>query len=223
MIIAGLIGEAATIVFVPSGGVEKTLSVIFTLVIALGVWLEEVGAEVIETSEKSSNELKLAELTAGAAEAELETERLRYENLNIRKHLAPRSLSKEQFDEIQTLKGKATEFILAIEDNLECFTFAGLLVMAFQKAEIKLVTYILPPSFKLTVGIMLHDQHAFSNPGGKPTGGNPLASVLKMVNEDPITILNFFPSGLPFPPDKPAIFVVGKESAPWISPPYCGP
>jgi hypothetical protein len=69
MIIGGLIGEAATIFFVPSGGIEKTLSVIFTLVIALGVWLEEVAGESIEAKEKAATDLKLAELNARAAVA----------------------------------------------------------------------------------------------------------------------------------------------------------
>lgn len=47
LIILGLVAEAAVIIFVPSGSVEKSLSVTFTLVIALGVWVEHIGAESI--------------------------------------------------------------------------------------------------------------------------------------------------------------------------------
>jgi hypothetical protein len=47
LIILGLVAEAAAIIFVPSGSVEKSLSVTFTLVIALGVWVEHIGAESI--------------------------------------------------------------------------------------------------------------------------------------------------------------------------------
>ena len=77
MIILGLVGDAAVIVFVPSGAGEKILSVICTLVIALGVWVEEVGADAVEAKEKAENDLKLAELKTRASEAERETERLR--------------------------------------------------------------------------------------------------------------------------------------------------
>lgn len=77
MIIAGLVGEAIIIVFVATGTKEKALSVIFTLLIALGVWLEEIGGGAIEAREKAENALRLAELAARAEEARLETERLR--------------------------------------------------------------------------------------------------------------------------------------------------
>lgn len=69
MIIAGLIGDAAIIVFVPSGYFEKTLSVISNLIIALGVWVEEVGSEATEAREKADTDLKIAELTTRSSEA----------------------------------------------------------------------------------------------------------------------------------------------------------
>lgn len=65
MIVGGLIGEAATIIFVPPGSFEKSLSVAFTLIIAAGVWIEEVGGEASE----AKSEHEVAELSARAAEA----------------------------------------------------------------------------------------------------------------------------------------------------------
>jgi hypothetical protein len=47
MIIWGLVAEAIVIVFVPSGSLEKGLSVFCTLIIAGGVWVEHVGAEAL--------------------------------------------------------------------------------------------------------------------------------------------------------------------------------
>ena len=47
LLIAGLIGEAITIPFVPSGILEKALNAFCTGVIAIGVWFEEVGANAI--------------------------------------------------------------------------------------------------------------------------------------------------------------------------------
>lgn len=45
LLIAGLLGEAVVIVLVPSGLGEKLLSAFFTLMIAVGVWFEQVGAD----------------------------------------------------------------------------------------------------------------------------------------------------------------------------------
>jgi hypothetical protein len=62
LIIGGLVAEAAVIVFVPSGKTEKTLSVIFTLVIAAGVWIEHVGASALEAAHEAQARLELAKL-----------------------------------------------------------------------------------------------------------------------------------------------------------------
>jgi hypothetical protein len=45
LLIAGLIGEAVVILSVPSGIWEKLLNAFFTLMIAVGVWFEQVGAD----------------------------------------------------------------------------------------------------------------------------------------------------------------------------------
>ena len=47
LIIVGLVAEAVVVFFVPSGRSEKLLSISFTLVIALGVWVEHVGTEAL--------------------------------------------------------------------------------------------------------------------------------------------------------------------------------
>jgi hypothetical protein len=47
-IVAGLIAEAVAIVAIPSGSNEKLVSVICTVVIALGVWVEHVGSAALE-------------------------------------------------------------------------------------------------------------------------------------------------------------------------------
>ena len=43
LLIAGLVGEAIVILSIPSGFLEKGLNAFFTLMIAVGVWMEEVG------------------------------------------------------------------------------------------------------------------------------------------------------------------------------------
>jgi hypothetical protein len=45
LLLAGLIGEAIVILSVPSGLGEKLLNAFFTLMIAVGVWFEQIGAD----------------------------------------------------------------------------------------------------------------------------------------------------------------------------------
>jgi len=85
LIIVGLIGEAGLVFswFETQAHFEKSLTFVFTLAIAFGVWLEHVGAADI-SSEKDA---RIAEANARALEAQLELEKLR----------APRHLSREQW------------------------------------------------------------------------------------------------------------------------------
>jgi hypothetical protein len=54
MIISGLIGDAIIIAFVPSGTVEKVLSAASSLVIAAGVFIEEVGSKAADAPRELS-------------------------------------------------------------------------------------------------------------------------------------------------------------------------
>jgi hypothetical protein len=47
LLIAGLIAEAIVIVAIPSGTLEKALTALCTIAIAIGVWFEEVGGDEI--------------------------------------------------------------------------------------------------------------------------------------------------------------------------------
>lgn len=60
MIIAGLIGDAIIIAFVPSGTVEKVLSAVSSLIIAAGVLIEEIGSKAADAPrELDENDAKL--------------------------------------------------------------------------------------------------------------------------------------------------------------------
>jgi hypothetical protein len=164
-----------------------------------------------------------AESTERIALLNNDTEHLKSENLRLQAQLAPRSLSKEQFDEIQTLKGKISQVNLATEDNLESKMFAGLLATALQKAGITVRGYNLPPGHRGNTGLVLYDQYAFSNPHGEPTKGEPLYGVLMRAKLFFGTVVSRLPDALAIPPDVPAIFVVEKPSLPYASTPYFGP
>jgi hypothetical protein len=188
---------------------------------------ERTAANEAETRRAVADSDLAREGTARANEriAELnnETERLKSDNLRLTAQLAPRSLSKEQFDEIQSLKGRISAVNLGVEDDIECTSFAGLLATALQYAGIEVRVYDLPHGFRGNVGLMLYDQHAFANPGGEPTNGEPLSSVLKRANLFSGTILARLPLGLSMPVDIPAIFVLQRPSLPFVSAPYFGP
>lgn len=91
MIIIGLLGEAVAIIWIPSGPTEKTVSVVCTLGIALGVWLEWVGGDAIEAKEKEESELRLSELNAKAAEANERAAHADERRVKLEARLSPRS------------------------------------------------------------------------------------------------------------------------------------
>jgi hypothetical protein len=72
LIIAGLIGEAALVFSLVETSFEKLLTFLFTLAIAAGVWIENVGSADI-SSEKDA---RIAEANARTKEAELALARL---------------------------------------------------------------------------------------------------------------------------------------------------
>ena len=88
LIIAGLIGEAALVFSWLETGFEKPLTFVFTVMIAFGVWVENVGDADI-SSEKDA---RIAEANARALEAKLELE----------KYKEPRALTEEEQQKIAT-------------------------------------------------------------------------------------------------------------------------
>src|ERR1700674_1657345 len=103
MIIAGLVAEAAVIIAVPSGGLEKTLSVLFTLLIAAGVWIEHVGTAALEAVQQK--------------EAALSQEQLR-------KQIGPRRIDSETFLKALEGKPKAPAEIMFSREDGEAFQLA---------------------------------------------------------------------------------------------------
>jgi hypothetical protein len=206
--VANHIADIANWFFVGS----LVVGVVSTILI---VWMAGVKETHWELDRRESGE-RIAQLNN-------DTERLKSDNLRLQTQLAPRSLSKEQFDEIQTLKGHLTAVNIAVEDDVECNMFAALLGTAIQKAGVIVRQYNLPAGFRGNSGLMLYDQHAFENPGGEPTNGEPLSGVLKRANLFVGAMLARLPDGFPMPVDTPAIFVVERPSLPYVTAPYFGP
>jgi len=136
MIIAGLIGEAIAIVVLPSGGFEKTVSVFCTLIIALGVWVEGVGGNESEATEKAEYEIKLAELKVRADDANKAAEDERLARLSLEESLAPRRLSADQKNIISASLSSAVPLPIAVVCRLLDFEgkdFAEDLASALEK------------------------------------------------------------------------------------------
>lgn len=136
--------------------------------------------------------------------------------------LAPRSLSKEQFDEIQTLRGKIAELNLVVEADVECTTFSVQLAVAFSHAGIKVLSFPLRPDFR-GQGLMLYDRYAFDNPHGEPTDGEPLIGTFKRANLWIATTIGGLPVDVNIPVEIPALFVMGKAGLPFATTPFFGP
>lgn len=110
LIIGGLIGEAALVFSWLETEFEKPLTFAFTVAIALGVWLENVGASDI-SSEKDA---RIAEANARALEAQLALEKFK----------APRQINGEDFLRRLEGKPKAPVEILFVRDDAECWQLA---------------------------------------------------------------------------------------------------
>jgi hypothetical protein len=145
-IVGGLIFEVILLLWFSA---EKTkwetgLLIVATLIIAAGVWIEDHFAhkagDAAEKLQRISDE-KIAEANARAAEAQLETERLRGEHIGLQQRLAPRTLSKAQADVLQSLKGRVSSINLAGEQDRETWDLIAQISSALVAAGIAVGTY----------------------------------------------------------------------------------
>jgi hypothetical protein len=187
------------------------IGVVSTILI---VWMSGVKEAYWEKDRAESAE-RIAQLNN-------DTERLKSDNLRLQTQLAPRSLSKEQFDEIQTLKGRIAAVNIAVEDDVECSLFAAMLGVAIQHAGVIVRQYNLPVGFRGS-GLVIYDRHAFENPNGEPTNGEPISGVFKKAGLLVVATIARLPDALNMPADVPAVYVLGRPSLPFVTPPYFGP
>lgn len=125
---------------------------------------------------KKSPNRRAAEANQKAVEANLELTQLR-------KQLAARSLTKEQFDALQELRGKISSVNVCTETDSEPTWFGMVVASALDKAGITVGMFQRGANAHGTAN-MLYDRHAFFDPNGEPTNGEPLASALKKAGID---------------------------------------
>lgn len=125
--------------------------------------------------------------------------------------IAPRRLTKEQYDALQSLKGRMSRINVSTETDWETWSFAIQISHALGDAGIRAPIFVRRSYLAHTTVNMLYDRYAFSNPFGVPTKGEPVESVLK--NSGLLTgdVTDQLPIDLPdAPTDDPMIIVGGK-------------
>jgi hypothetical protein len=188
-------------------------------VLALYLSARDAGTRIADATERASHadaraatanerassaDERAAALEKDAAQLRLDLEREREKRLG-------RSLTKEQFDALQILKGKVTRANIMWENNIEVMSFASQILHALDQAGVNVRVYFSPPGIVLT-GIMIWSPKpdddplvaAFQEAGFLPGWGN-------------ISVLRF-----PDVPHDVPLIQIGERFLE-TKPPYYGP
>lgn len=131
----------------------------------------------------------------------------------LRRQLTRRSVSKEQYEAIQTVQGRLRTLGIGYLQNTECFLFAMALQRAFSDAGVDVRTFPMPLATFGSGGLGLID------PNGATNGFEPLKSIaLDTKLGDGLFVMMPVSSNVPgMPEDTPAILVYDKPRLPSAS------
>jgi hypothetical protein len=188
--VANHIADVANWLFIGS----LVVGVVSTILI---VWMAGVKEAYWDLDRMESGE-RIAQLNN-------DTERLKSDNLRLQTQLAPRSLTKEQYDAIQTLKGRVAAINLAVEVDSECQAFASILAVALMNAGIKVLGYSLPLDMRGNSGLVVYDQNFSEGSAGKAISDTIANAGLGLHMQ-----IGRLPDALDMPRDVPAILVYEK-------------
>jgi len=141
----------------------------------------------------------------------LQIVQLQHKNLKLSAYLAPRTFSEEQYNALQGLMGKVTAINVCSDTGWESEWYASQLAIALGNAGIIVHGYTRAPGVHSNANI-LFDQHAFSNPHGAATRGNPILSVLKKAGIPITSVLAVMPMDIKAPPNIPMIIIGDKPA-----------
>jgi hypothetical protein len=121
LILLGIIADIALLFWFPHAGTERLAGTAANVVIALGLAIEYVVIlrAIIETGKANrESDEKIAEANERAIKADLA-------RVELEAKLAPRSLSKEQFEILGTLAGKVDTICITAMSDFEATRFAA--------------------------------------------------------------------------------------------------
>jgi hypothetical protein len=198
---------------------EIIVQAVADLLIAGGVGFELVFARVARgAGDNVQREARKAvsEANARAAEANKVAEEERHARAKLESQLQSRTLSQEQWDMIQGLRGKFRFVSLVHEADFEAHWYANQFAFAFNSAGIGFAWYRRAADVH-TAGIMVYDPHAIVNPDGTMTSpdGDLLASIFtKSESFASVMIFNKLPTDVSAPHDLPALIIGGRTILP---------
>lgn len=166
-------------------------------------------AAQLEKDAKSAR-AAIADANARAAEANRVAEEEKHARLKLEAQLAPRSLTEEQFNILQKLRGKIAAVNVAAEVGLEPSWFATQVATALHKAGIEVRMFWRGPHAHSS-GNLLFDKNAFHSPeGARPTFGGVLEVVLREAKIWDGGLMAVMPQDIDAPLDIPLLIIGGK-------------
>jgi hypothetical protein len=174
----------------------------------------KAGAADLKAAEANERAAKATERTA---ELGKETEALRHENLLLQTRIAPRALSKEQFEALQSLEGRVATVGIMPQVGNDASLFASQLFSALNHAGVEVKWYFAPAGASWT-GILLGLPHS----GYAGRDKDPLIEAFKKADlyGGDLDLGNF---GFPDVPKDIPLIMVGDKPLQFAKPPYFGP
>jgi hypothetical protein len=209
LILVGLLVDIGD-VFVPDQSFLKaTLTIIANVLIMAGVWGELwflKRARTADDSRVAQAEIAVAEAKARASEAD----RARAE---LEVQLRPRTLTEEQIDMIEGLRGKLAAVAIARETDAESHWFAQQIAMAFSAAGIGVLQYRRAPDIH-TAAMSIYDP-LWVVSDSNPKLVEPLVDIFRKTDPSLVIIGGPMPPpDIPAPPGIPIIIVGGRFALP---------
>ena len=149
LILLGIVVEIGLLFWFPHEPTERLGSIIANLLIGIGLAIEYVvilravvagGEAKRDSDEKVANaEARSAEANQKAAAANEKTAELQIALEKERQKRLARALTKDQFDILQTLRGKVSKVYVTCDRDPEALYFSGQITTALKHAGIELV------------------------------------------------------------------------------------
>lgn len=189
LILVGLAVEIVAVFFLKKPLFEGALTIAANALILAGVW----GELLFERRAREAGDGIVAEANARAAEANERASKADLARTELEAQLSPRMLNQEQWDLIQSLKGKFETINIAYETDAESCWFAAELQKAFSLAGIVSAMFSRDPSVH-SFSIMIFEPQGFD--GARPKTIGPLSELFDARHQLPYGTAAII-SGLP--------------------------